>query len=287
MADGHRNNASGARRLGFGVSGPHGSLMVRPEETVQMIQLAYALGVRVFDTGPSYGAGEAERRLGEALARIPTFDPIVSTKVGILPGRGREKARDFSPDGVRRSVDASLKRLRRSRIDWLFLHGPAPHELTDRLIRTLNDLQREGRVVSLGVCGRGPELDIALQTGEFTHFMAPVNVTLPPSDMERLYRLRAAGELIGIETLTAAHPRFPLPVTPGAAWRLARSILGWNARRPATPMTVDEALCWALGEGGAHRILTTTTRREHLEANIQAVTTCGQGGLIAGSSGLS
>ncbi len=282
MADDHRDNATGVRRLGFGVSGPHASPLIRPETTVEMIHLAYALGIRLFDTGPAYGAGEGERRLGEALARIPTFDPIVATKVGILPGRGKNRARDFSPDGVRRSVEGSLKRLRRSRIDWLFLHGPAPHELTDKLIKTLGDLQREGRVVSLGVCGRGPELDIALQTGEFTHFMAPVNVGLTPEDMERLYRLRSAGELIGIETLAAAHPRFPWPRTAGSAWRLARSLMGWSSQRPPTPMMPDEALCWALGEGGAHRVVTTTSNREHLEANVLAVTNCGRGGLITG-----
>jgi hypothetical protein len=37
----------------------------------------------VFDTGPSYGAGEAERRLGEALLRLPPYDPIIATKVGV------------------------------------------------------------------------------------------------------------------------------------------------------------------------------------------------------------
>ena len=37
-------------------------------------------------------------------------------------------------------------------------------------------------------------------------------------------------------------------------------------------MTVDEALCWALGEGGAHRVISTTTRLDHLESNVWAVT---------------
>ena len=85
----------GARRLGFGVSGPHGTALVRPEATVQMIMHAYALGVRLFDTGPTYGGGEAERRLGEALARLPPYDPIVSTKAGLL-----------GPGGVRQEVGA-------------------------------------------------------------------------------------------------------------------------------------------------------------------------------------
>jgi len=287
VGDNFRDNAHGARRLGFGVSGPHGSALIRPEATVQMIQHAYALGVRVFDTGPSYGAGEAERRLGEALLRLPPYDPIIATKVGVQSYGLKGRHRDFSPNGVRRSVEASLKRLRRSRVDWLFLHGPAPEELTDALLKTLVDLKFKGDVVSLGICGRGAELDAALTSGQFTHFMAPVHAGLSQQEKERLYRLRSAGELIGIETLSAANPRFPVPVSAGATWRLARSLMGWAAPRPPTPMTVDEALNWALGEGGAHRIICTTSRLDHLESNVAAVLTPDTGRLIGGGRGLS
>jgi hypothetical protein len=282
LADTYRDIPSGVRRLGFGVSGPHGSPLVRPEITVQMIQHAYAMGVRMFDTGPAYGAGEAERRLGEALARLPSYDPIVTTKAGVQSSGLTRRHRDFTPDGVRRSLEASLKRLRRARVEILWLHGPSEHELTDKLLKTLGALRKEGRVVSLGVCGRGAELDAAMKTGEFTHYMAPVHAGLPPEDKERLYRLRSAGELIGIETLAAANPRFPVPVSAGATWRLARALMGWGTSRPPTPMTVEEALCWALGEGGAHRIITTTTRLPHLEANVWSVSNCNRGGLITG-----
>lgn len=262
------------------MSGAHGTALVRPEMTVQMIQYAYALGVRVFDTGPSYGAGEAERRLGEALLRLPPYGPIVSTKVGVLSSGLARRHRDFTPEAVRRSVEGSLRRLQRGRIDWLFLHGPAQADLTDELMRTLTDLRRKGDVVALGVCGRGPELEAALRIGEFTHFMAPVHAGLTDVEKQRLQTLRMAGELIGIETLATANPRFPMPVSAGSTWRLARALMGWGSSRPPTPMTVDEALNWALGEGGAHRIITTTTRVDHLEYNAGAVASPASGRLI-------
>lgn len=262
--------------------------MIRPETTVRMVQHAYALGVRIFDTGPSYGAGEAERRLGEALARLPPYDPIVVTKVGVLSSGLRNRHRDFSPAGVRRSVEGSLKRLRRERIDWLFLHGPAPEEITDDLMKVLTDMRRRGDVVSIGVCGRGAELDVALNTGEFTHFMTPVHAGLSPEQMHRIYRLRSAGELIGIETLTAAMPRLAFPLSAGATWRMARSLLtGASPRQAATPMTIDEALLWALTDGGAHRVITTTSKLEHLEFNINAVANPPSGRLITGAASLS
>lgn len=287
MGEGRRDNAYGARRLGFGVSGPHGTPMIRPETTVRMVQHAYAMGVRIFDTGPSYGSGEAERRLGEALARLPPYDPIVLTKAGIQSSGLTKRHRDFSPAGIRRSVEASLKRLRRERIDWLFLHGPAPNEITDDLMKVLTDMRRRGDVVSIGVCGRGAELDVALKTGEFTHFMTPVHPGLSPEQMLRIYRLRSAGELLGIETLAAAMPRLSFPLSAGATWRVARSLVnGSGPRQSSTPMTIDEALLWALTDGGAHRVITTTSRLEHLEFNVNAVANPPSGRLLRDDPGL-
>jgi aryl-alcohol dehydrogenase-like predicted oxidoreductase len=276
------DKSHGVRRLGFGVSGPHGTPLVSPEHTSAMIDHAFARGVRLFDTGPSYGAGEAERRLGEALKRLPRYECIVSTKAGITSSGLAKRKRDFSPDGVRRSLEASLKRMKLTRIDWLLLHGPAPRELNDTLIKTLVDIKFGGEVGAIGIAGRGEELDVAIGTGQFTVFMAPVHAALPLSQIERLRRIKATGaELIGIETLTPAHRRFPAPVSPGSTWRLARALLGRSGPAVPTPMTPEECLYWALFEAVAHRVVTTTTRMEHLDANISAVEILRSGRMIA------
>jgi aryl-alcohol dehydrogenase-like predicted oxidoreductase len=282
------DNAIGVRRLGFGVSGPHGTPLVHPNTTFDMIYHAFDRGVRLFDTGPSYGAGEAERRLGEAMRRLPRLECIISTKVGITSAGLARRIRDFSPEGIRKSVESSLRRLGMKRIDWLFLHGPAPHEISDKLIKTLDDLKRKGDVALTGIAGRGAELDVALGTGQFTLFMLPVHAALKSHEFERLGKLKASGvEIIGIETLSPSLPRFPAPVTAGATWRLARALVNPFGHSTVTPMSPEECLLWALREGGAHRVVTTTTRPEHLAANIYAVTTPSTGRLIAGPSSLS
>src|ERR1700743_1698271 len=74
------DSSTGVRRLGFGVSGPHGSPLVSAQATEDMIRRAFELGIRLFDTGPSYGNGEAERRLGAALQYLPRYECIISTK---------------------------------------------------------------------------------------------------------------------------------------------------------------------------------------------------------------
>jgi aryl-alcohol dehydrogenase-like predicted oxidoreductase len=276
------DNAIGVRRLGFGVSGPHGSPIVSPRTTAQLIERAFERGIRLFDTGPSYGNGDAERRLGETLKRLPRWECIISTKVGINTAGIGQKGRDFSPDAVRRSVHASMKRLGVQRLDWLLLHGPAPHELTHELLRTLVDLKFKGDVGALGVAGRGEELDHALATGHFTVFMAPVHAALPEDAIERLKRIKASGsELVGFDTLVPALKRYPMPITPGATWRLARTLMGRGGAATPTPMTVEECLHWALFEAVAHRVVVTTSSLAHVEANISAVETMRSGRMIA------
>ncbi len=280
MSDTVRDKPVGARRLGFGVSGPHATPLVRPLVTVEMVMHAFALGIRVFDTGPTYGNGEGERRLGEALARLPTYEPIVSTKVGLRVTKSGKKIHAFDPESVRKSIEMSLRRLRRSRVDWMFLHGPPANGLTDALLKTLVDLKFKGDIGEIGICSRDDALDAAAATGQFTLFMAPVHIGLSADELQRLQRLRAAGELIGIEVLAAAKRRFPAPVSAGATWQLARTLAGKAGRPAPTPMTVPEALNWALNEAGAHRIMTTTTRLDHLEANVHAITSPTSGRLI-------
>ena len=69
--------------LGFGtapVLGKHGRRV-----SCEAIQCALAAGVRHFDTARSYGWGEAEGLLGQAVADIPREELILVSKCGYLP----------------------------------------------------------------------------------------------------------------------------------------------------------------------------------------------------------
>lgn len=277
MVEQASDRAWGARRLGLGVSGPHGTPLVSRQATEKLIHSAYELGVRLFDTAPSYGGGEAERRLGEAMIRLPRIECIISTKIGIYASSPGRRERDFSPDNVHRSVEASLERLKLQKLDWLFLHGPAPHEMSDALFKAVEEEQYAGRVGLLGVAGRGPEMEAALSTGLFKLFMTPVHAALDTDQMIRLSRIRSSGaELIGIETITRSLPRFAVPASAGGVWRIARRAAGRENVSGELTQSPEDAIKWALDEGQAHRVVTTTTRLLHLKANV-AVANCVDG----------
>ena len=109
--------------IGFGC-GNVGGLLVRgtPDEQVEAVNHALRLGINYFDTAPQYGNGKSETNLGHVLRQLRP-DVRVATKVGIT----KEDLRHLN-DVVQSSVETSLKRLGRERLDLLQLHTPVSSE---------------------------------------------------------------------------------------------------------------------------------------------------------------
>lgn len=104
-------------RLGVG----GGSSFVRSQGP-DLLDTCWDAGLRYFDTAPLYGGGESERRFGEALARRPRDEYVLSTKAG----RNGPTAFDYSARDVADSVRRSLDRLRLARVDIVYLHDVDP-----------------------------------------------------------------------------------------------------------------------------------------------------------------
>ncbi|MGD8169811.1 aldo/keto reductase [Herbiconiux sp. P16] len=146
---------------------------VDDETAVAVVDAAWDAGVRMFDTAPHYGLGEAERRLGEALRRRPRSAFRLSTKVGRLlvpDGKGGHRRElDFSERGIRASVEQSLTRLGVQRVHTLLIHDPEermPQALAEA-VPALERMKAEGLVDRIGVgSGRLSALEpFALHTG--------------------------------------------------------------------------------------------------------------------------
>ena len=156
-------------RLGFGAA-PIGNLYrVLDDDTVHAaLEAAWAAGIRYFDVAPYYGLGLAERRLGRFLAGRPRAEFVVSSKVGRLlepndspspwsddvfhvPGDVRP-VRDYSRDGVLRSIEATLLRTGLDRLDVVLVHDPDDHwpQAADEALPALADLRDQGVVGAIG-----------------------------------------------------------------------------------------------------------------------------------------
>lgn len=105
--------------IGFGCGGS-ARLMVGDDRAAQDAAVAEALssGIDYFDTAPAYGASRSETNLGRALADAGASGAIVSTKFVVGP-----EELDDCRGAVLRSMEQSLRRLRRDRVDMLIMHN--------------------------------------------------------------------------------------------------------------------------------------------------------------------
>jgi aryl-alcohol dehydrogenase-like predicted oxidoreductase len=109
------------------------------------------LGIRFFDTAQAYGTGHSEEVLGQALTSSP--DVLVGTKfgVGIDPETKQVTGNEIAPAAIHASIDGSLKRLRRDRIDLVHLHLNAlPVEEAEQVFDTLDALKVKGKIDAYG-----------------------------------------------------------------------------------------------------------------------------------------
>lgn len=79
---------------------------------VEAVDKALEKGINYFDTAPGYGDGRSEKMFGMALEGVDPDQIFLATKVSF-----------GSYDDVMRSVEQSLKNLRRDQIDLLQIHG--------------------------------------------------------------------------------------------------------------------------------------------------------------------
>ena len=249
-------------RLGFGGASIGGLFeAVRDEDAVATVSRAWDLGVRTFDMAPLYGYGTAERRIGTALEGRPRDEYVISTKVGRLvrhvdaipPGAdidrqaldGREDAFyagtepfrivfDYSADGVRRSIEESLERLRLDRIDVALIHDPDDHweQAIGEAWPALARMRDEGTIRAIGAgMNQSAMLARFAREGDFDVFLVAGRYTLLDQDaLAELLPLcvaRGIGIFIGgvMNSGVLADPR------PGSRFNYA----------PASPAVVDRA----------------------------------------------
>jgi aryl-alcohol dehydrogenase-like predicted oxidoreductase len=135
------------------VDGYYGS--VTEEQARTTVLTAVELGVTLFDTADSYGAGESERRLGQALGTRRT-EIVLASKFGLVPAAGQDaRAVDGRPENVRASIDASLRRLNTDYLDLYQLHRIDPDVDIEETLGAMAELVTAGKVRFLGLSEAG------------------------------------------------------------------------------------------------------------------------------------
>ena len=166
-------------KLGFGTAQLMGR--IGRKQSLRLMEVAFAAGIRHFDTAPLYGVGTAEAMVG-AFAANKRREITIATKFGIRPPsrspwmsvakagarlavqavpalrvklRRRAEAMTgrgaFTPEECRESLRISLKQLRTERVDLFLMHEVLPENVTPELLQTLEDAVKAGRIGRFGI----------------------------------------------------------------------------------------------------------------------------------------
>ena len=114
-----------------------------------LLALAWELGINTLDTAPAYG--NSEERLGQLLPN--RHDWVMVGKVGEIFENGQSRF-DFSAEYTRKSVERSLRRLRRDVIDVVLVHSSGDDMAiihNEAVCDTLQELKHRGLIKAVGM----------------------------------------------------------------------------------------------------------------------------------------
>jgi aryl-alcohol dehydrogenase-like predicted oxidoreductase len=259
------------------------------QESTATIHRALDLGITLLDTADIYGPFINEELVGQAIAGRRD-EVVLATKFGIVRDPANPSARgvDGRPEYVRRSCEASLRRLGTDHIDLYYQHRVDPDTPIEETVGAMAELVSAGKVRYLGLSEAGP------QTIRRAHAVHPISalqteysIWARQPEAEVLPAVRELGigfvaySPLGRGFLTGAVDMAGLPPDDfrHGQPRLAGENLDVNqvivdrirqlaAARGVTPAQL--ALAWVAQQGQDIVPIPGTKRRRYLEENVAA-----------------
>ncbi|MFC3285924.1 aldo/keto reductase [Litchfieldella rifensis] len=149
----HRLQEIAAPTIGLGcmnLSHAYGKPLSEPA-ALRVLDAAFDMGYRHFDTATLYGASANERLVGRAL-QGKRNQVLLASKCGMaIDPRLGKKVIDGHPETLRRQCEASLERLRTDHLDLYYLHRLDRQVPIEESVGALGRLVEEGKIRALGL----------------------------------------------------------------------------------------------------------------------------------------
>jgi aryl-alcohol dehydrogenase-like predicted oxidoreductase len=138
--------------LGTMTFGPDWGWGAERKEAKRIFDAYVERGGNFIDTASTYTDGTAERFVGEfAAGRRDRL--VIATKYGGAAGSEDANAGGSHRKSMLRSVEQSLRALQSDYVDLLYLHAWDRVTPAEEILRALDDLVRQGKVLCVGICG--------------------------------------------------------------------------------------------------------------------------------------
>jgi len=260
-------------------------------ESIATIHRALELGITLLDTADVYGPHTNEELVGRAI-KGKRDQVVLATKFGIVrdPANPHLRGVNGKPDYVKKSCEASLKRLDVDHIDLYYQHRVDPDTPIEETVGAMAELVKEGKVRYLGLSEAGvPTLrravDVhpiaALQT-EYSLWSRDPEQEILPTCRELgvgfvayspLGRGFLTGQFRSFDDLPADDYRRTSPRFQGDNFQknlnLVKKVEEIAKERKCEPAQL--ALAWVLAQGGDIVPIPGTKRRKYLEENVGAI----------------
>ncbi|QEL14485.1 aldo/keto reductase [Limnoglobus roseus] len=250
---------------------------VSASEVADTIHAGIDAGINLIDTSAFYGEGRSEEVLGEVLQGGWREKVLICTKAG----RQTRKQFDFTPAGMRASLEASLRRLRVDSVDILLAHdiefADEPERVFTDTADVLHRFKTEGKCrfvgmscYPLGVLRQAIErcrLDVVIS---FCHFNLQnqrlLTELLPVAQSHGVGVLNASPLAMGLLTNQGPPPWHPAG---DVVKRTCAAAATFCREHGADIATLGMQFCY--GEAAIPSTITGTAKRSELDANLKAL----------------
>ncbi|WP_293308133.1 aldo/keto reductase [Pedobacter sp. UBA5917] len=248
-------------RMGYGamrITGPQiWGMPENPQNSIEVLQRAVALGVNFIDTADQYGPFVSEQLIAEALHPYKN-NVIVGTKGGLVRfGPWADINNDASPQHLQDALDGSLRRLKQEQIALYQLHRIDPKVPAEITFDFLAKAQEQGKIKHLGLSEVSVD-DIKLAQQHFNVVSVQNRYSVFDRQWESVLEYCKAQNIAFI-------PWFPIG---GGMTQLEEKLKGIAERKQVTMHQL--ALAWLLHHAENILLIPGTSSIAHLEENIKA-----------------